>query len=582
MKARTVLLFVLLATVGLVLNDRISRAAKNKAVIQVETRLIEVNVVTRDSHGHPIKNLTKGDFKLYDNGKEVPIDVFSELSLTPATPKPLPPNVYANRVEGAPPSITVVLLDGLNTKFSDQVWARTQVVQFLEKVKPQDHVAIMLLGSRLFLLQNFTSNPKILLAALKGAKATSPKEVEASAPATPAGIIDAATYNLNGGTYAGGTFQQYQTSLENIIASAGPSGAAARAAAVAANPSLAASAAAAGEAADKAQMAQVMLQFQEHTGSFFAIDRVQRTLEALTAIANYLAQFPGRKNLIWVSSSFPIQIGLDSPRQPGDTRDQIHFMPQLEQAYRALNNADLAVYPVDARGLTTAAPGAMDWNGFYSTQGVMQELASNTGGQAFMNTNDLARVMQAAVDDSDANYTIGFYPQNINWNGKYHTLTVKVDRPGVHLRYRRGYFATRETSHNEVQESAALNRAIFDPLDSTAIGLRISILKFVHVPSGKVLLGIDMDADSMSFQGGGNADLSVALVQLNALGTALHTGGYDMKLRVAPGGVPRLKQAGLKVAKWVDLVDGAETLVLVVRDPSTGRIGSVRVPLGKW
>ena len=81
-------------------------------------------------------------------------------------------------------------------------------------------------------------------------------------------------------------------------------------------------------------MEAIMSQFQGHESAHFQVDSVKRTLDALIAIANYLAHFPGRKNLIWVSSSFPISIGFDTERQPGDTRDQIHFTSDLEHAYK--------------------------------------------------------------------------------------------------------------------------------------------------------------------------------------------------------------------------------------------------------
>ncbi len=589
MRKGSLIIFGLMVAGAALAGPALIRAARNNTVIRVETRLIQVNVVARDSHGRPITNLTKKDFKIYDNGKPVPIAVFSALSTaTGANAQPLlPPDVYSNRVEGAAPSVTVVLLDGLNTKFADQAWARTEVVSFLQEIKPQDRVAIMLLGSRLFVLQNFTSNPKILLAALKHAPIHSMREVDAAAAPTPAGVTDAAAYNLNGGvgTYAGASPQQYQAALQQVVASAGSAGASARAAAAAGNPAAGASAGMQGAAADEARLQQVMLQFQEHTAAFFRTDQANRTLDALMAIANYLAHFPGRKNLIWVSSSFPIDFGFDTDRQPGDTRDQVDFTQQFRAAYKALNNADIAVYPVDARGMIAGAPGSTDWNNFYHTVGTMKELATNTGGQAFYNTNNMAQVMKAAVDNSNANYTLGFYPQNIRWDGKYHDLKVKVDQGGVDLQYRRGYFAVQEKPKDETKSEYALNRAIYGPLDSTGLGLTVKVLKFQHVPEGRVLLGIDMNPENMTLQPAGpgkKVNLSVVLVQKNNLGTVIHTGGYDMNLRVKPDGVPRLMTSGLDVAKWVTLVHGAETLMLVVRDPGSGRVGSVRIPLGNW
>jgi len=608
MRAKAVLSFVLVTTVVLAADATAGGANKNKGVFRVESRLIEIDVVAQDSRGRAIKDLARDDFKVYDNGKEVPIGLFSALSLTPAPAAPLPPNTFSNRVQGAQPNVTAVLLDGLNTSFQDQTWTRKEVIRFLEELQPQDRTAIFLLGDHLYTLQNFTSDPKLLLAALGNAKAANPKEIEASAPPVALGTIDAASDNVTGSTPEA-VLQQAQQQL-NASLPQGPSAAGGASSSAGGSAGAAAGGSSTGAAAEAAAMAQMQLtmtQFQQHESAFFGVDRVERTMDALMAIANYLAQFPGRKNLIWVSGSFPVSVGFDTPRQPGDTRDQIHFTPELQRAYKALNNANLAVYPVDARGLVAAAPGEMDVNSFYSTVGTMQDLASHTGGRTFYNTNDLARVMQAAEGDSDANYTLGFYPQNIRWDGKYHTLVVKVDKPGIHLRYRRGYFATEEAPKNEDQGNAALNAAIYSPLDSTGLGLTVSILKFVHAPKGPVLQGVDVDTHSMTLRhrpvqpgvllgididarnmrlqddaGSKTVDLAVVLAQLNGKGTVLHTGGYDMNLRVAEGGVPRLMRDGLMVKKWVDLVDGAETLELVVRDPASGNIGSVRIPIGNW
>lgn len=580
MKVRGVLSFVLVTTAALAANPGTGGTIKDRAVIRVETHLIEINVVAQDSGGHAIKGLTRDDFKLYDNGKEVPIDLFSVLSITPAPTAPLPPNTFSNRVQGAPPSVTAILLDGINTSFQDQTWARKEVVRFLEELEPRDRAAIFLLGDRLYTLQTFTSDPKLLLAALRNAKATNPKEIEASAPPQPIGDFDPASNNISGTAPPAG-LQAAQQQLNASVPQGAGGASGSSGGAGAASGSMGGAAAAAAQA----QMVQTMMQFQQHESAFFGVDRVQRTMDALTAIANYLAQFPGRKNLIWVSGSFPVSIGFDTPRQPGDTRDQVHFNPELERAFKALNNADLAVYPVDARGLVATAPGEMDINSFYSTVGTMKELANHTGGQSFDNTNDLARVMRAAVDDSEANYTLGFYPQNIRWDGKYHTLTVKADKPGIHLRYRKGYFATRETPRSSDRADAPFDQALSSPLDFSGLGLSVTIQKFVHVPEGRVLLGIDMDPSNIQLRGGAGSktvDLALVIAQSGTEGRILHSARYDMKLRIADSGVSRLMKQGLMVGKWVDLVDGAEAVELVVQDPASGNIGSVHIPLGKW
>lgn len=351
-------------------------------------------------------------------------------------------------------------------------------------------------------------------------------------------------------------------------------------------------------------MEAVMNQFQGHESAYFQVDSVKRTLDALIAIANYLAHFPGRKNLIWVSSSFPISIGFDTDRQPGDTRDQVHFSTDLESAYKhfraALNNANMAIYPVDARGLVAGAPGTTNFNNLYSSQDTMKELANATGGVAFVNTNDVARAIRAAADDSLSSYELGFYLRDIKWNGQEHTLKVKVSRPGVHLRYRQGYFATREnskTSKNSDQVDNQFNQALYSPLDSPGLGLKVTLEKVTHVADtrrvlgtdkvvpyhrDRALLGINVDARDIKLLGGSNdttVQLALVLAQTGPDGKVLDAARYDMKLHVAASGLQRFKGEGLRVEKWVDLVQGATSLELVVRDPTSGDLGSVRVPL---
>lgn len=581
-------------------NSANNHAEQENGVIRTETRLVEISVVAQDSRGHVVTDLSRNDFTLYDNGKQVPIDEFSAVSLRGAPAEMLPPNTFSNRV-GGQPIITVVLLDGLNTSFQDQSWARTEVVRFLEKLRPEDRVAIFLLGEHLYVLQNFTSDPEILLAALRNAKVRNPREVEGSAPPqSNPDEADTASVNVLGSPVPSSVDPSSNGSPAASPPSSGAGASAASSAAAGAAAGLA------GEAAAMAQMQAVMNQFQGHTSAFFQVDSVKRTLDALIAIANYLAHFPGRKNLIWVSSSFPVSIGFDTSRQPGDTRDQIHFSTDFQRTYKvlnsALNNANMAIYPVDARGLVAGAPGTTDMNRLFSTQATMNELASQTGGQAFVNTNDITRAMRAAADDSLASYELGFYLHDIKWNGQEHTLKVKVSRPGIHLRYRQGYFATKQPAAKIAetgdQVDDQFNQAIYNPLDAPGVGLKVTLEKVTHktdtrrvmatnkvIPYHKdrALLAIDVDAHDIKLQAGSSVrsvQLALVLAQTGADGKVLDASRYDMKMRVTASGTQRFQAQGLRMEKWVDLVQGATTLELVVRDPTSGVLGSVRIPVG--
>ncbi|PYV15214.1 MAG: hypothetical protein DMG21_15695 [Acidobacteria bacterium] len=495
MKARVLLLSAFAALLVAAANyadEHTKPASKGESVLRVETRLVQVNVVAQDSKGNAITGLTRDDFTLFDNGKKIPIDEFSAVSIATQPNAPtLAPRTFTNRV--GLPSATVILLDGLNTAVEDQTWARAEVISFLEKLEPQDRVAIFLLGDHLMVLQNFTSDPKVLLAVLKNTKPRAPQELGASAPPAPT------------------PGSAKQVDLETALAQLGG---ATGAGSGATGPNTTGMGAAAASNA-QAQEEAVMIQFEQHQASFFVMDREGRTVAALVAIANFLAQFPGRKNLVWVSSSFPVGVGFDTQRQAGDTRDQVQFTSDIKRLGKALNNADLAIYPVDPRGLVAGGAGATgvttmqthnsagadlpDANHYYSTRGIMEELADDTGGKAYYNTNDLAGVIRRAVDDYQADYTLGFYP-HIQWDGRYHDLKVKVNRPGVHLRYRKGYFASLVPAADTDQGTVLLAQAVASPLDSTGLGLTVAIVQQVEKPARRVKLHITTDAHGLTFQ----------------------------------------------------------------------------------
>ena len=134
---------------------------QTQPTIRVTTRLVQVNVVVHDKKGEPIADLKKEDFTILDKGKEQKVAVFAVDSIDAprkAWPK-LPPNIFSNRIQRAdtPTSTTVILFDGLNTRFQDQAYARKQIVKFLGGIQPHDRVALYLLGSDLRILHDFTN-----------------------------------------------------------------------------------------------------------------------------------------------------------------------------------------------------------------------------------------------------------------------------------------------------------------------------------------------------------------------------------------------------------------------------------------
>ena len=182
--------------------------------------------------------------------------------------------------------------------------------------------------------------------------------------------------------------------------------------------------------------------------------RAELTTAALESIANHLAGIPGRKNLVWVSGAFPFVI-------PTDHGPQI-MNREVNRATRAINSADVAVYPVDIRGLIGAfvnpatanatvqrgapAPGprpySRRWRPRIRMQDTMRTIAEATGGRVYLNTNAIGEARRAsAIDDSRVSYVLGYCSSRPEGDNRFRNISVKVNRSGIELRHRKGYLA---------------------------------------------------------------------------------------------------------------------------------------------
>ena len=178
-----------------------------------------------------------------------------------------------------------------------------------------------------------------------------------------------------------------------------------------------------------------------------------RELFALRAISQSLAKINEKKSLLYFSG--------------GISRDGIENEASLRSAINAAVRADLAIYSVDTRGLQAITPlgdastgslrGQAGFNGGaltdnmnqnFATQEVMATLSSDTGGKAFFDSNDFAPAFVQVQQDTSAYYAIGFHSTNPARDGKYRKLTFKIDRPGIKLDYRPGYYAPADFKHS--------------------------------------------------------------------------------------------------------------------------------------
>ncbi len=312
---------------------------------------------------------------------------------------------------------------------------------------------------------------------------------------------------------------------------------------------------------------------------------------ALEQIAHHLANVPGRKNVVWITTAFPVyDLGLG-----------IDFRPEMEKAARALNDARVALYAVDARGLIGALDGltaisnaetrgpprsprliamTMQRGEPANPRGLYTEqmLSGLTGGLTFFNrSNALEESIQTAVDDGDLTYTLGFYPQESEQDGTWHNLKVAVRRPGVSLRYRRNYLARREGDAGDGRPT--LEQLLKDPLDATQLELRVSVAR--KTAQAEVLqVNVNLDLHDVEFK-------HENMRRLGAVDLAFHvegTGGMTSKILridIPDDQFATFLEKGLNMVASVDTTGGVEAFRVVVQDRTTGAAGSVTVPLAQ-
>lgn len=537
------------ATIGAILAQQADQpvVAKSEPVIlKSTTRLVQVSVIAQDGKGQPITDLKKEDFRIKVNGKDQPIKVFSmdSSSALPQGETKIPPNVYTNRMEvkpGQQNSVSIILLDLMNTRLTDQMVAKAQVIRYLRTLKPADHIGLYVLGSSLRVLHDYTADSAELLARLEALKGKDLPDLSSKEP----------TDAMHGDALM----------LDMLERSAGASGPAERA--------------------------------------FFTTNRILGTLKAVEFIANHLAKTPGRKNLIWVSGGFPLTIGYDNAAQwRNPAVEQRTFGDEISTTVRALNDANMAIYPVDARGLMVArqydaqsrgpanpraaqkAPAMVG----VKNQESMNELASRTGGRAYFNTNDFAKAIEEAVDDSRVTYMLGFYPIDENFDGKFHKIEVQmVERKGVHLRYRKGFFDLPELPQDDQARKTELADATWSPLDATGLGIAARITSSKDKPGAlEIVLVIDSTQVALEHQSDRWVGrLDVLFLQRDDAGNQYNGLDDTINLKLTADNYAKFVKNGFVFNKIVNRSDRAKTIRIVVRDSASGAIGSITVPLAK-
>jgi len=517
--------------------------------IRATSRLVVVDVVVTDKNEQTIKVLQQGDFTLREDGKPQTITGF-EVHAADAPvrmqPKPkLAPNLYTNAIAGpADAPVNILLIDAVNSAQMDQMATRKAVVRFLTTLPPGQRLAVFVLGNQLRMLQDFTSDTdKLLLAAQAYKPEMTLAQLQASDVAETAEFLSSASSNAS-------------------------------------PPSIAA-----------------LYQMLSDEAGFAQSRRINETLVAFKQLIRAANGYPGRKNLIWLSAGFPLLLRPNSNPITAYT----DFTREFTEISNMMTAAKVAVYPVDIRGLVPGgvpASSAMGMGkgqnfsrGFSEvnadalsdSQATMRELAAETGGRAFCNRNDVDVAMKRAVELGSTYYTLTYAPSDTKWNGAFRKIKVETPRKDVKLAYREGYYAldsTKPPAAAQLKNDIQLAMVRQSPI-STGIIVQATVLE--RKPDGALRVAYGLAPPQLHLRDASNNpttnNFTFAVLGWNRQGKIEGEGLEFWTIPPDAAAVAKMEKEGWIHVQTVKLPPDVTQIRVAVQDQTTGKIGTVDIPL---
>jgi len=506
---------------------------------RVQSDLVLVNVTVKDKSGNFVRDLKPKDFTILEDNKPQKVVSFDVENIDAvatqdvAQAKPLPGQAApATPPVGATPSNSdadrfkdrrlIVLFFDLSAMEPDEIdRAITSAEHYVDtQMAPADLVSIVSLGSSLLVNQDFTADHDLLK-----------KQLQAFGEGSGQGFEEGTTGSTEGTPDTGQPFTADDTE--------------------------------------------------------YNIFNTDRRLEALRSVAEKLSHMQQKKSLIYFSS------GMD--------RTGIENQSELRAATNAAVRANMAIYTMDLRGLqalvaggeaqnaslrgTSAYSGQSSINALnsnFTTQETLVTLASDTGGRAFLDSNDFSQVFKGVQQDTSTYYLLGYHSTNPAKDGRYRRISVKVNTPGVKVEYRRGYYAPADYRHSTKDDKELqLEQELASELPTTDLPLylgdayfRLEANKF-YIPISLVVPGSEIPFTRSSDRD--KATLDVIGVVLDSEHHPVNRIRDTVKLAVDSSSDVRKKN--VQYDTGISLPPGKFHLKFVVRENETGRMGSFETDL---
>jgi len=434
-------------------------AAEPMLTLRTSSQVVALDVVVTDSRGRTVKNLSRRDFQVREDGKPQTISYFDEVqshavSEAATQHREVLPNVFTNEFPShGSESMTLILYDLLNTPADQQQRSKEELLKFLQNKPKESRFALCALSESLQMVQGFTADESLLVRAAKTQKGSLRYSSTQTQDALDQQTI---SWLTQGSAKLGARDGRFGQMARGML-----------------------------------DMAGRMEQEESMRRGRDLNTRAWLTVDAFTQVARYLSAIPGRKSLIWLSGSFPLGIfpGVDLRNSDSTSTS---YTDQVKQAVNLLAESHIAVYPVDVRGLTAYSMTTATFsNALDSTQpsatsqspyapssetmrldelgnlsgpgdigsnlpggdspfmqevmdhGIMDRIAADTGGKAFYNSNGIEQAMSVAMEQQRNYYALSYTPTNRKYDGKFRRIKVSLANGDkkVHAIHRSGYYA---------------------------------------------------------------------------------------------------------------------------------------------
>jgi VWFA-related protein len=533
------LLLILAGATGAILAAQ-APSASQQPTFKATVEYVEVDAIVSDRQGNFVRDLKKEDFQVLEDGKPQSIATFSVVDIPVErydrplfAANPIEPDVRTNErpFDGR---VYVMVIDDLHTLFGRGARVKVAAKEFIQKhLGANDLMAVVHTAGPTDANQEFTNNKRLLQQAVDRVSGQK---------------VQSATINK--------TQEYYNTR-------------------------------------DMRQAGDALNDPDDAERAF----KARSTLATLKNVSDWFANVRGRrKAILFVSEGIDYDVNDIFGSGTGSNHNSATtILDDTRDLIAAATRANVAIYGIDPRGLTDLSDESITLTNFPddATLGVgsgslmnevrlsqdsLRTISDETGGFAVVNHNQFADAYDRIVGDNSSYYVLAYYPPT-DKPGKFHKIDVRVTRPGLTVRARRGYalpkvkaVSTKPPAPNA--PSAEVREAIDSPIPVSGLTMHVFAAPFKGTaPNASVLFGVEMRGRDL--RPAPNDMLELTYMAIDANGKVKGGNTDKVTLNLKPETKARVEQTGLRLLNRLDLPPGRYQLRLAAHDSVGGTVGSV-------